>query len=62
MKLYTCNSGDAASAWVWVWVWVWGAKGYSSHQLVNLVSIAAAAASASMPGAAAIPAAPRSMP
>ena len=58
MKLYTCNSGDAASAWVWVW----GAKGYSSHQLVNLVSIAAAAASASMPGAAAIPAAPRSMP
>ena len=54
MKLYTCNSGDAASAWVW------GAKGYSSRQLVNLASIAAA--SASMPGAATIPAAPRSMP
>ena len=60
MKLYTCNSGGAASAWVWGWGW--GAKGYSSHQLVNLASMAAAAASASMPGAAAIPAAPRSMP
>ena len=33
MRLYTCNSGDAASAWGW------GAKGYSSHQLVNLASI-----------------------
>ena len=56
MKLYTCNSGDAASAWVW------GAKGYSSHQLVNLASMSGSSGLCLDDWAAAIPAAPRSMP